>query len=57
MDIVNEILQRAAKEAEKFKPITVEKHLDLEIDVGNLLAFDVNEVDVAKLRLVLTCTF
>lgn len=52
MDIVNEVLQRAAKDAEKFKPITVEKHLEVDFDVGNLLAFDTNELDLAKLRLV-----
>ncbi|XP_034247896.1 ribosome biogenesis regulatory protein homolog [Thrips palmi] len=50
MDIVNEVLQKAARDAEKFKPITVEKHLEVDLDPGNLLAFDTNEVEVAKLR-------
>ncbi|KAJ1527531.1 hypothetical protein ONE63_007501 [Megalurothrips usitatus] len=50
MDIVNEVLQKAAREAEKFKPITVDKHLEVQLDVGNLLAFDTNEVDLRKLR-------
>lgn len=50
MDIVNEVLLKAAQDAEKFKPITVEKHLEVEFDVGNLLAFDTNELDLAKLR-------
>ncbi len=52
MDIVNEVLQKAAREAEKFKPITVEKHLEVEFDVGNLFAFDTNELELRKLRLV-----
>ena len=52
MDVVNEILQKAAKDSEKFKPITVEKHLDVEIDLGNLLTSDTNEIDLGKLRLV-----
>ena len=50
MDVVNDILQKAARESEKFKPITVEKHLDVEIDVGNLLSFDINEVNIVNLR-------
>lgn len=45
MDIVNEILEREQKKAEKYKPITVEKHLDLDIDVGTLLASDTNDLD------------
>lgn len=52
MDVVNEILQKAAKDSERFKPITVEKHLDVDIDLGNLFACDLNEIDLKKLRLV-----
>lgn len=50
MDIVNEILEREQKKAEKYKPITVEKHLELEFDVGTLLAFDTNDLDMKSLK-------
>ncbi|KOB74731.1 putative regulator of ribosome biosynthesis [Operophtera brumata] len=33
MDIVNQILEREQKKAEKYRSITVEKHLDLEFDL------------------------
>ncbi|KAL0840974.1 hypothetical protein ABMA28_014760 [Loxostege sticticalis] len=49
MDIVNQILEREQKKAEKYKPITVEKHLELEFDVGTLLAFDSNDLDTKSL--------
>ncbi|XP_023943215.2 ribosome biogenesis regulatory protein homolog [Bicyclus anynana] len=49
MDIVNEILEREQKKAEKYKPITVEKHLELDIDVGTLLATDTNDLDIKSL--------
>ncbi|XP_034830528.1 ribosome biogenesis regulatory protein homolog [Maniola hyperantus] len=50
MDIVNEILEREQKKAEKYKPITVEKHLELDIDIGTLLVADTNDLDVKSLR-------
>ncbi|CAH0398028.1 unnamed protein product [Chilo suppressalis] len=50
MDIVNEILEREQKKAEKYKPITVEKHLDLQFDVGSLLAFDTNDLDTKSIN-------
>lgn len=50
MDIVNEILEREQRKAERYKPITVEKHLDLDIDVGTLLAYDSNDLDKKFLR-------
>ncbi|KAG7303004.1 hypothetical protein JYU34_013012 [Plutella xylostella] len=50
MDIVNEILEREQKKAEKYKPITVEKHLELEFDIGTLLASDTNDLDTKALR-------
>ncbi|XP_050309946.1 ribosome biogenesis regulatory protein homolog [Anthonomus grandis grandis] len=50
MDVVNEILEKSAKEALKYKPITVEKHLELEYDLGTLLAVDMNDFDTTKLR-------
>ncbi|KAJ9580203.1 hypothetical protein L9F63_004146 [Diploptera punctata] len=50
MEIVTEVLDKAAKEAEKFKPIHVEKHLELEFDLGTLLAVDANDLDLKKIR-------
>ncbi|KPJ08297.1 Ribosome biogenesis regulatory protein-like [Papilio machaon] len=50
MDIVNEILEREQKKAEKYKPITVEKHLDVEFDVGTLLASDTNDLDLKVIQ-------
>ncbi|CAH0719571.1 unnamed protein product, partial [Brenthis ino] len=50
MDIVNEILEREQKKTEKYKPITVEKHLELEFDIGTLLASDTNDLDVKSLK-------
>lgn len=44
---VEELLAKAEQdEAEKLKSITVHKELDLEFDVGNLLAYDKNRIDV-----------
>lgn len=58
MDIVNEILEKEQKRAEKYKPITVEKHLELDLDIGTLLSLDTNDLDTKKLRyfFLLTCT-
>lgn len=50
MDIVENVLQKSAKDAEKYKPITVEKHLELEYDLGNLLATDNNDLDQKELK-------
>ncbi|XP_030758609.1 ribosome biogenesis regulatory protein homolog [Sitophilus oryzae] len=50
MDVVSQILEKSAQEAEKYKPITVEKHLELEIDLGTLLAVDTNEFDTNLLK-------
>jgi regulator of ribosome biosynthesis len=56
MDIVTKVLEAAAaKEADQFKNINVEKHLELEYDVGTLLAVDTNDLDVKKIRFVLVC--
>lgn len=49
MDIVNEILEREQKKAEKYKPITVDKHLELDLDIGTLLASDPNDLDLKSL--------
>lgn len=50
MDVVSAILIKTAHEAEKYKPIDVKKHLDLEFDLGNLLAVDNNDFDATLLR-------
>lgn len=52
MDIVNEILEKEQKKAEKYKPIIVEKHLDVEFDIGTLLASDTNDLDNKLLKYV-----
>lgn len=47
MDIVNEIL---SNEAKNLKSTRVEKHLELQFDIGSLLAIDENELEVKKLK-------
>ncbi|CAH1116056.1 unnamed protein product [Phaedon cochleariae] len=49
MDVVNKILENSALEAEKFKSISVEKNLELEYDLGTLLAIDNNDFDLKLL--------
>ncbi|XP_059619837.1 ribosome biogenesis regulatory protein homolog [Phlebotomus argentipes] len=53
MDIVNEILEREQQELAKYKPITVEKLLEVQNDLGLLLCTDVN--DLAEDRLKSDC--
>merc|ERR1711928_99532 len=49
--IVQNVLDRAVEEeAEKIRSIQVDKPVDLEYDVGNLLAYDINDIDVNQLR-------
>lgn len=50
MDIVTQVLEKQAKELQSYKPITVEKHLELELDVGALLAIDKNDLDAKALK-------
>lgn len=45
MDLVAEILENGLQEQGKFKTITVEKHLELDYDLGSLLCVDNNELD------------
>lgn len=54
MDLVSQVLERTTQEAEKYKPITVKKHLDLEYDLGTLLASDTNDFDTELMRWVLS---
>ncbi len=49
--IVENVLARAsAEEAESLKSTQVDKAVDLEYDVGNLLAYDFNDIDLNQLR-------
>lgn len=50
MDIVKTVLEKQKKDLEKYKPITVEKHLEVNLDVGHLLLTDPNYFDDDKLR-------
>lgn len=50
MDIVKRILDEEKQELEKFKSISVEKHLDAKIDLGYLLCSDPNELDEVRLK-------
>lgn len=42
MDIIKEVLEKQAKESEKYKSIKVAKHEDVKIDVGRLMISDSN---------------
>lgn len=49
--LVQSVLAKASEEeAEKLKSIQVDKAVDLEYDVGNLLAFDINDLDLNQFR-------
>uniref|UniRef100_A0A673X071 Ribosome biogenesis regulatory protein n=1 Tax=Salmo trutta TaxID=8032 RepID=A0A673X071_SALTR len=48
---IEDLLAKAEQdEAEKLKSITVQKELDLEFDIGNLLAYDKNRIDIRQFR-------
>lgn len=49
MNIVSEILKKSA-ENDKIKEITVQKDIELDIDVGTLLASDYNVIDNKSFR-------
>ena len=52
---VASVLSAAEKDAEgKFKSIDVKKDIDPELDVGNLLAIDLQPIDLRELRWVTT---
>ena len=60
--IVQNVLARASEEeAEQIKSLQVDKLVELEFDLGNLLAYDSNEIDLQQLRQVtfklLTCLY
>ncbi|XP_055688550.1 ribosome biogenesis regulatory protein homolog [Lutzomyia longipalpis] len=50
MDIVKEILEREQQEQAKYKPIVVEKLLEVQNDLGLLLCTDANDLDEEKLK-------
>lgn len=50
MDIVKEVLEKQQRDLEKYKPITVEKHLEVRNDIGMMLCSDPNDLDVEQLK-------
>lgn len=50
MDIVKQVLEKQQKELDKYKPITVEKHLECRLDVGTMLCTDPNDLDEQELK-------
>lgn len=52
MDIVKEVLEKQAKEAEKYKTINVTKHEEVKTDLGHLLISDPNNFDENELKWV-----
>ncbi|XP_017461196.1 PREDICTED: ribosome biogenesis regulatory protein homolog [Rhagoletis zephyria] len=50
MDIVKEVLEKQQRTLEKYKPITVDKHLEVRLDVGSLMCTDPNDLDEKGLR-------
>lgn len=50
MDIVKKVLEKQAKEAEKYKTINVTKHEDTKVDLGHLLVSDPNNFDESELK-------
>jgi hypothetical protein len=53
METVTKVLEEAAKQTQQFKTINVEKHFELEYDLGTLLAVDGNDLDIKQIRCVL----
>jgi hypothetical protein len=50
MDIVKEVLEKQAKELEKYKTINVQKHEEVKIDLGHLMVSDPNSFDESELK-------
>lgn len=50
MDIVKEVLEKQAREAEKYKSTTVEKHEEVNIDLGRMMVTDWNSFDEKALK-------
>lgn len=49
MDVISEILEKTSDKSNKYKSITVEKHLEVNCDVGGLLVSDTNDLDKTSL--------
>lgn len=49
MDIVKEVLEKQQRALEKYKPITVDKHLEVHLDVGSLLCTDPNDLKACQI--------
>lgn len=52
MDIVKRVLEEEQREAEKYKSVEVNKHLEAKIDLGYLLCSDPNDLDEKRFRYV-----
>nr|XP_014092699.1 ribosome biogenesis regulatory protein homolog [Bactrocera oleae] len=50
MDIVKEVLEKQQRDLERYKPITVDKHLEVRLDVGSLLCTDPNDLEDSQLK-------
>ena len=50
MNIVKEVLEKQAKELEKFKTINVKKHEEVKLDFGHLMISDPNNFDENELK-------
>lgn len=50
MDLVSKILKQSAENDNKIKEITVHKDIELDIDVGTLLASDYNVFNNKRFR-------
>lgn len=57
MDVVSEAISKANKLRENFKPITVNKLIDLEYDLGTLLTIDTNDLNIKDLRYCMSLCF
>jgi regulator of ribosome biosynthesis len=54
MDTVTKVSDAAtAKQADQFESVNVEKHLELEYDLGTLLAVDTKDLHINKIRFLL----
>lgn len=52
MDVVKEVLEKHQRELDRYKPIIVEKHLEVRNDIGMLLCSDPNDLDEEQLKYV-----
>ncbi|KOC63149.1 Ribosome biogenesis regulatory protein like protein [Habropoda laboriosa] len=50
MDVVNSILEKSTQEKDTYKSIVVNKEVDVETDIGTLLALDYNAFDLKDFR-------